>query len=293
MSAKSDLKHSIMQTVKHNKDGSFETQANRKERLLLMANQLSEGGYKIRHIKQLKYKHVKYLVDRWLAEQLNAGTMKNRMTDLRWVLDKFGKAAEIPRSNAAFGIPKRQYVTNQDKSITVSENDLSKITDENVKMSLILQRAFGLRRKESIKIRINEAVLGDELRLKGEWCKNGRPRTIKIQYPEQWQAIEQVKAFVGSSHRALIPENKQYVQQKDAYNNQLNQAGIRKAHGLRHAFAQKRYFDLVGISCPAKGGLTKRELNPEQLTLDHQARSIISEELGHSRLDVVSIYIGH
>ena len=52
MSAKSDLKHSIIQTTKHNKDGSFKTQGNRKERLLLMADQLAEGGYKIRHIQQ-------------------------------------------------------------------------------------------------------------------------------------------------------------------------------------------------------------------------------------------------
>jgi len=292
MSAKSDLKHSIIQLTKHNKDGSFKTQANRKERLLLIADQLAEGGYKIFHIKQLKYKHVKFLVNRWLQEQKDPGTMKNRMTDLRWVMKKFGKTDVIPTANAALNIPNRRYVTNEDKSISISEGDLSRITDQNLKMSLILQREFGLRREESIKIRINQAVVGDELRLKGSWCKNGRPRTIKIEYPEQWQAIEQVKAFVGASQRALIPYNKKYVQQENTYRNQTGYAGIHKLHGLRHAYAQRRYQDLTGWPCAAKGGLLKNEMNDNQLRLDKAAREILTAAMGHERLDVISVYLG-
>ncbi len=292
MSAKSDLNHSIRQTLKHNRDGSFKTQADRKTRLLFMAKQLMEGGYKIRHIKQLKFKHVQYLVNRWLQRPLSPGTIKNRLTDLRWIMCKFGKAGILPAKNAALNIPKRQYVTNKDKSIVISEGDLSKITNRNVKMSLILQREFGLRREESIKIRINQAVVGNELCLKGSWCKNGRARTVKIQYPEQWQVIEQVKAFVGNSQRALIPPDKKYVQQEDAYDNQLKRAGIHKAHGLRHAYAQKRYLDLTGWPCPAKGGPLKQELKEEQRRLDGLARSTITEELGHNRIELAAIYCG-
>ncbi len=293
MSAKHDLQHSIIQLLKHNKDGSFKTQANRKERLLYMAEQLAEGGYKICHIKQLKFKHVKYLVNHWLQAQLSPGTIKNRMTDLRWSLSKFNKADVIPASNAALNIPNRKYATNEDKSINMTEGDLSKITDQNVKMSLILQREFGLRREESIKIRINQAVVGDELRLKGGWCKNGRARIIKIQYPKQWQAIEQVKAFVGDSRRALIPHNKKYVEQETIYRNQVARAGIGKGHGLRHAYAQKRYQDLTGWPCPAKGGFLKSELNAEQLKIDTMARTLITQELGHERLDILTqTYLG-
>jgi hypothetical protein len=292
MSAKHDLKHSIIQLTKHNKDGSFKTQANRKERLLHMAEQLAEGGYKICHIKQLKFKHVKYLVNRWLQEQLTPGTIKNRMTDLRWSLSKFNKNSVIPASNAALNIPNRQYVTNEDKSITITEGDLSKITDQNVRMSLILQREFGLRREESIKIRLNQALVGDELRLKGSWCKNGRSRIVKVQYPEQWQAIEQVKKLIGTSGRALIPHNKKYVEQETTYRNHTSRAGIHHAHGLRHAYAQKRYQDLTGWSCAAKGGLLKNEMGVDQIKLDKVARQLISEELGHERLEILSVYCG-
>lgn len=293
MSAKSDLKHSIIKTLKQNKDGSFKTQANRKERLLFVAEQLMQGGYKIRHIKQLKLKHVRYLVNRWLQQQLSPGTIKNRMTDLRWVMSKFDKQGTIPASNEALNIPNRRYVTNEDKSIMLTEGDLSKITDQNVKMSLILQREFGLRREEAIKICIHQAVVGDELHLRGAWCKNGKPRILKILYPEQWNAIEQVKTFLGKSQRALIPHNKKYVQQETTYNNQVRQANISKAHGLRHAYAQKRYYDLTGWHCPAKGGPLKRELNQEQLQLDKVARQLLTRELGHERLDVLAIYCGN
>ena len=290
MSAKSDLKHSIINILKHNKDGSFKTQAIRKERLLLVVEQLAEDGFKIRHIRQLKLKHVKCLVNRWLVQRLSAGTIKNRMTDLRWVMEKVGKESMIPKSNAKLNIPKRQYVTHQDKSIELSEDHLSKITDMRTKLSLILQREFGLRREESIKIRINQAVVGNELCLQGSWCKNGRPRKIKIIYPSQWQAIKQVKAFVGKSQRALIPDDKQYVQQENLYDNQLKCAGIYHAHGLRHAYSQKRYEDLTGFPCPAKGGPLKSEMTNEQLKLDEGARKKISSELGHRRISVLRIY---
>ena len=290
MSAKHDLKHSIIHLTRHNRDGSFKTQGNRKERLLYIADQLSEGGYKIQHMRQLKFKHVKYLVDRWLQENLSAGTIKNRMTDLRWAMSKFDKTGVIPATNAALNIPNRQYVTNEDKSISISEGDLSKVTDEHVKLSLILQREFGLRREESIKIRIHEAVIGDELHLKSSWCKGGRARTIKIRYPEQWQAIEQVKTFLGQNQRALIPDDKKYVQQETMYRNQTSRAGIYHAHGLRHAYAQRRYQDLTGWPCVAQGGLSRPEMTGRQLELHKTVRQIISTELGHNRTDVVAQY---
>jgi hypothetical protein len=292
MSAKHDLKHSIIHTLKHNQDGSFNTRSGRKRRLLLIADELAEAGFKIRHIRQLKFKHVTFLVDKWLKKPLDTGTIKNRMTDLRCVVGKFGKSDMIPAKNSALNIPNRQYITNKDKSIVLSEGDLSNITDDNVKMSLLLQRVFGLRREESIKIRINQAVFGNELRLKGSWCKNGKPRTINIIYPEQWEALEHVKKFIGKSQRALIPHHKSYIQQRNTYDYQVNRVGISRAHGLRHAYAQKRYFDLTGGLCPVKGGPTRKMLNAEQYKIDKLARQIISRDLGHERLEVVGVYLG-
>lgn len=292
MATKHNLKHSIIIETHNNKQGSFNTRAARQKRLFLIADQLISGGYKIAHIKQLKLKHAQFLVGQWLQQGLSAGTVKNRMTDLRWVMQRYGKADQLPTKNDDFNIPRRKYVTNTDKSTVVTDGDLNKITDTDVKMSLILQRAFGLRREESIKIRLHDAVVGDELQLKGGWCKNGKPRSIKIQYPEQWEAIDIVKEHLGKINRALIPADRTYIQQQNTYDLQTHRAGMHKLHGLRHNYVHKRYFDLTGQQCPAKGGKIWRELNSEERRLDQLARLQISLDLGHERRQILAVYCG-
>ena len=54
-------------------------------------DQLHEKGFRHMDAHSLKPKHVEQLVERWLAEKLSAGTMKNRMTALRWWAEKIGK----------------------------------------------------------------------------------------------------------------------------------------------------------------------------------------------------------
>ena len=63
-------------------------------------------------------------------------------------------------------------------------------------------------------------------------------------------------------------------------------------HGLRHAYAQHRYEELTGWSCPAAGGPVAKDLTPEQCELDHEVRLIVSRELGHEREAVVGAYLG-
>ena len=84
----------------------------------------------------LKPKHVEALVERWKAESLSAGTIKNRMTELRWWAEKIGKQNVIARDNDHYGIPQRQYVTNVSKSRELTAGDLAKVTDPYTRMSL-------------------------------------------------------------------------------------------------------------------------------------------------------------
>ena len=86
----------------------------------------------------LKSKHVDALLNRWLAERLQAGTIKNRMAALRWWAEKMGRAAIIPADNDQLGIPRRVLVTNENKA-----RCLKRITDPHVRMSLQLQQQFG------------------------------------------------------------------------------------------------------------------------------------------------------
>ncbi len=71
--------------------GSFATQADRGRILDLIANQLHELGYRDMRATSLKPKHVEALTERWKADSLSPGTIKNRMTTLRWWAEKIGK----------------------------------------------------------------------------------------------------------------------------------------------------------------------------------------------------------
>ena len=56
------LNYELKQLCKHNRDGSFATQANRERILTLIANQLREMGFVNMHVQTLKAKHVEKLV---------------------------------------------------------------------------------------------------------------------------------------------------------------------------------------------------------------------------------------
>ena len=83
-----------------------------------------------------------------------------------------------------------------------------------------------------------------------------------------------------------------YSQQLKAYEYQTEKVGLDKNHGLRHQYAQDRYLELTGRECPKNGGLTSRQLSPEDRKIDYESRLQISEELGHSREAITAVYLG-
>ena len=285
-----DLNYELKQLCARNRDGSYATQANRERILTLIANQLREMGFVNMRAQSLKARHVEALVQRWLAEGLSAGTLKNRMSTLRWWAEKNGKPHVVAKSNEAYGIPDRNYVTNVSKARQLTDGDLAKVTDAYTRMSLQLQATFGLRRKESIKIQPGWADRGDTLMIKASWGKGKRAREIPIRNAEQRRVLDEAKRFAGKG--SLIPVEMSYVEQLRRFEYQCDRAGIHRVHGHRHQCAQERYRELTGWSAPAAGGPRSRELTREQKTLDREARLTITGELGHGREQVTAIYCG-
>ena len=157
-------------------------------------------------------------------------------------------------------------------------------------MSLELQQAFGLRREEAIKFIPSYADQGDHLTLKASWTKGGKVRTIPIRTEDQRKVLDRAHKLAGKG--SLIPSNRNYVQQLRIYEGHTLRAGLSKMHGLRHAYAQQRYEELTGWKSPVAGGPPCKSLEPEQRETEHQARLVISRELGHERYQVVSVYLG-
>ncbi len=57
-------------------------------------------------------------------------------------------------------------------------------------------------------------------------------------------------------------------------------------HGLRHEYAGDRYTAAAGVAPPVRGGST-----PDPAA-DERARLEVAEELGHSRAQIASAYLG-
>jgi hypothetical protein len=238
----------------------------------------------------LKPKHVDALIQRWRAEELNAGTIKNRMAQLRWWAEKIGKASMIAKDNTIYGIPDRELVSSANKARELTAAELARITDSYTRLSLQLQAAFGLRRAESIKIQPAWADRGDKLLLRASWCKGGRAREIPIRTAEQRQLLNEAKRLANGG--SLIPRESRFVDQLNRFKHQCSVAGIHHVHGHRHAYAQARYQELTGWKAPAAGGPCSKLFTAEQKEIDREARLTVSRELGHEREQVTAVYLG-
>lgn len=258
------------------------------------ADDLARAGFNIRQMQaqDLKGRHVGALLRHWNSEGLAVATIKNRMAALRWWAEKVGNPGAV-KTNEELGIEKREYVKNENKSASLESIDLSKFEDR-IAASLVLQAEFGLRREEAMKIVPEYALSGRspyetrELRLKGSWTKGGRDRTIEIRSQSQRDAL--ARAAVLARSGSMIPPDRSYRQHLITWEQQTASQGIGRTHGLRHAYAQQRYFELTGWKAPAVAGF--RALTPDERLKDRSARMVISGELGHGRIAITNTYLG-
>ena len=323
-----DLNFAIKQLCLSNQDGSFSTQASRLRSLDLIATQLEDLGFRHLSVGGLKPKHIDALLKLWLSTSISTATIKNRLAHLRWWASKINKPGLVPNSNAKLNIPSRSYVSNTSKAVDLPPQSLDLISDPFVKLSLLLQLAFGLRREEAIKFQPSFADKGNSIILKHSWCKGGQQREIPITNQQQRLVLDQCHSLVASG--SLIAPGRSYIQHLKVYESQTRRAGLHNLHGLRHKYAQDRFLQLTGSPSTAAlnslpNNLTNpianthtlksntsnnnvvtpntsnsssnssnisSKLPPEQKNLHKQARLTISKELGHHRLQVTSVYLG-
>ena len=290
------LDYQLVQLCKDNRKESKATTANRRAMFRLFAKQLEENGYNIRKMTphDLKGRHVNKLLEQWRKDGISTATIKNRMSALRWWAKEINNEGAV-KSNVELNIERRVFVTNESKAISLENIDLSKI-DENIAQSLRLQDSFGLRREESMKFQPEFALDGQwidnakYIALKPTWTKGKRGRTIPISNENQRQELRKAYALAQKNGGSMIPKEKSYKAHKSNFEAVTHSLGIGQTHGLRHGYAQTRYLELMGFDCPAVGG--SRSLTSEEIAKDKEIRMLISEELGHSRINITSVYLG-
>ena len=282
-----DLNYDLKRLQKAH-DGSHGTRKARSYALAQMANTLHDLGFKGLRATGLRRKHAVALVKEWKRQGRTVGTMKNRTAHIRWWAERIGRPGVVP-SNVALGIANRVYVTNEDRSVVLDPDKLALVKDEHVVMALRMEAEFGLRREEAIKFTPSRDDRGDRIRLKGSTTKGGRPREVPVLKDSQRRLLDEARKLVGSG---ALPPDRNYKQQLKVYETQTREAGLYRMHGLRFSYAMRRYEQLTGWKPPAAGGPRQRSLTGAMRRMDTKARREIAEELGHSRIGILGIYVG-
>ncbi|KXG87600.1 phage integrase N-terminal domain-containing protein [Agrobacterium bohemicum] len=285
-----NLTMDLVRLSQRNRDGSYGTQTNRRRGLTAMANDLDDLGYKLPSAASLKPKHIQALVEKWLDADTTDASIRNRLTWLRWWAEKINKPNVVNRDNAAYGVGERGEIT-RNRAQTLDPAKFKAIECPYIQASLLLQSAFGLRREEAMKFQPLTAIRGEYISLQGSWTKGGRARTVPITTLEQRQVLQHVMKLMPG-RGSLIPAHLSYIEHLKRFEYQTLKVNLRNTHGLRHAYAQKRYVALSGQVCPLAGGKNWATMTQTEREADRAARRQISAELGHGRLKITDIYLG-
>lgn len=207
------LNHDFKEVLaRHPRERSFGTRRGRAYALDRMASAL-DGRFPRLSARNLKGRHVEFLVAGWREQGLSAGMMANYMSHLRWFAKAIGKPNIVRRSNASYGIVKDRGA--MDRACGLPAGRLAGVRDAHVRLALRMELAFGLRREEAIKFSPSYADRGDRIVLKASTTKGGRPREVPVLNEAQRRLLDEVQALIGGG--ALIPANRNYREQFRVY----------------------------------------------------------------------------
>ena len=277
---------------------SFATQDKRADVLYAGFKSLLALGFRMDTVMSLRGKHVEALAKDWHTRGLSASTLQNNLSIFRTFAEWIGKAGMVRgiEHYLGSGMAARSSIAQEDKSWSGRGIDIAakieqvRQKDARIGLQLELQFAFGLRAREAMQLRPHIADQGTYLSI-SHGTKGGRDRVEPIRTPEQRALLDRAKTFCATRSSSTSDPQRKLAQWKNHYYQVVRSCGITRSdgitsHGLRHEYANERYRELSGADSPVRGGAT---LDREA---DHAAREVVAEELGHSRADVTTHYLG-
>ena len=141
---------------------SYATQDARKETLFKGFEELRKAGYRMDVVQSFRETHMKALVQSWEKAGLSASTISNRISVFRTFAGWIGKSGMIERAEKYVSrreVVARSTICKESKSWQAAGVDpaakIAEISAKNARVGLQveLQRAFGLRMKESALLR--------------------------------------------------------------------------------------------------------------------------------------------
>ena len=279
---------------------SHATQDKRADVLFAGFRELRALGYKLDSVISFRGKHMKVLARAWEKRGLSPSTLQNNISVFRLFATWIGKSGMVERAEkyVSNGAAQRSSINNEDKSWTARGVDadakIAEVTalDPRIGMQLELQRAFGLRAREAMQLRPHIADQGTFL-LVNMGTKGGRDRVVPIDSPQKREVLDRAKSFATTKMSSTSDPRKSLAQAKNRYYSILRNCGISRSngytgHGLRHEYANIRYRTVSGNESPVRGGA----LAQHDRDSDRATRLIVAEELGHSRENITTHYLG-
>jgi site-specific recombinase XerD len=274
------------------------------------ARTLHEKGYMVEDCANLSEKHVNAVFDAWVHKGLSAKTLQNQKSRVKHFFSWMKKpqlahyVSEI-ESRYKEQMPKGfrvKTVAEESKSWRGAEVDLAELfrkamtLDSRYAAMLMMARAFGLRKKEVLMIKVWKADKGDKLELVSNITKNGRSREVPMREGEYGQMQRQILEYAQSQCRrreSLGWQDVNFAQAEQRYYGLNRRLGLTKkdlgitGHGLRAGHAED--IMLLKNVLPATMGGTKEMSSATRRTA---ARYDASRTLGHNREVIASAYIG-
>lgn len=286
---------------------SNRTMEAREQGLFLCFNDLTALGYAIRTVHNLRQKHVKALVAHWVAKDLSASSIQNRLSLLRELARYLNRADVVGPTEMYVTDPRlaqRRTVAEEDQSWSAQGVDAQVLIDEVsaydvvTGMQLRLMHAFFLRREEAVMFRPHKADNVTYIAVV-DGTKGGRLRNVDIDTDYQRDVLDRAKAMVhvksgylgGGSGRDLKQALRHFDYVCGKFGICKSGLGI-SSHGLRHQGLNDYFERLAGRPSPVRGGgsLTVSDFD-EQQRIDF-ARRKVTEAAGHARLSITGAYLG-
>lgn len=275
------------------------------------ARVLHQLGYLIEDARNLRSKHIDAVFDHWVLERdLAVKTLQNNKSRIKlfckWI-DKNELSDHVAQIETRY--PKKypkgfrvRTVADGSKSERGIGLDVDGLIAQAMELDsryaamLLLERWFGLRKKEALLIKPWRADKGDRLELSSAITKNGRPRNVSIRegaYGEnQRKALDYAK-YQCKRWEALSWPDTNLTQAERRYYHYNSRLGLTKTelgitgHGLRAGHAEDVML-LRGVIPPTLGGSGKMVTELEMTA----ARFDTTRTLGHNREEITGAYIG-
>lgn len=274
------LERQLISILASNREDSYATQRKRGYVLSKAARVLHER-YGLQKWDNLKEKHVTHLVETLKAEDRGRRGIEEKLSHLRWLTRKIGKANLIARSNIELGVEPGPRHTRAGKFVSDTRlaEMLAAVPDERVRTMMLLARCLGLRFKESALLRPGRDWQDERLWVK-RGTKGGQPRYLYLHNPRQAEVLKAARRL-APGETCLIPEEyRTYEEWRQYVYRVLRAAGVGRAtdqsfHDLRRTYLSERMKYLVKV----------RKMSQIQASI------LVSREAGHHRLEILDWYI--